>query len=163
MPLYDDLKMPLSDEELSRRRVLGLVGSSALIAAAIGTGVSFFRYLEPAVLFEEDTRIGVGRPEDISPGTILVLAKQHLFVVRTKDGFYALSSVCTHLGCMTQLLREQKEIACPCHGSRFELSGAVKRGPAPRPLPRVQITLERGLLIVDSSVRVAHDAILKVT
>ncbi len=163
MPLYDDLKLPLSDEELSRRRLLGLVGTSALVAAAIGTGVSFLRYLEPAVLFEEDTRVGIDRPEDITPGTVLVLAKQHIYVVRTHDGFYALSSVCTHLGCMTQYQREQNEIDCPCHGSRFELSGEVKKGPAPRPLPRLQITIDRGLLVVDSSVHVAHDALLKVS
>jgi nitrite reductase/ring-hydroxylating ferredoxin subunit len=163
MPLDDDLKLPLSDEELSRRRFLGTAGSAALAIAGIGTGVSALRYLEPAVLFEEDTRVGVGRPEDIAIGTVLVLAKQKIYVVRSAEGFYALSSTCTHLGCMTRWDREQGELACPCHGSRFHLDGKVKQGPAPKPLPRLELTLDRGILVVDSSRRVAPDAILRVS
>jgi nitrite reductase/ring-hydroxylating ferredoxin subunit len=162
MPLCDDLKLPLTDEELSRRRFLGLLGSGALGVAGLGTGISGLRYLEPAVFFEEDTRVGVGRPEDIPVGTVLVLPKQRIFVVRTSEGFFALSSVCTHLGCMTRYERELGELACPCHGSRYQLDGQVKQGPAPRALPRLQITVERGLLVVDSGRRVSADAILKV-
>jgi nitrite reductase/ring-hydroxylating ferredoxin subunit len=163
VPLDDDLKLPLSDEELSRRRFLGACGSAALAVAGVGTGVSALRYLEPAVLFEEDTRVGVGRPEDIAVGTVLVLPKQKIYVVRSAEGFFALSSTCTHLGCMTRYEREQGVIACPCHGSRFQLDGKVKQGPAPRALPRLEIVVERGVLVVDSSRKVAADAILKVT
>jgi len=162
MPLDDDLRLPLTHEELSRRRFLGAAGSAALTIAGVGTLVSTVRYLEPAVLFEEDTRVGVGRPEDISVGTVLVLPQHKIYVVRSDEGFYALSSVCTHLGCMTRFERGKHEIDCPCHGSRFFLDGRVKQGPAPRPLPRLEITLDRGILVVDSSHRVAADAILKV-
>jgi cytochrome b6-f complex iron-sulfur subunit len=163
MPLDDDLKMPLTVEELTRRRFLGVAGSAALTVAGVGTAVSAVRYLEPAVLFEEDTRVGVGRPEDIAVGTVLVLPRQKILVVRSSDGFYALSSTCTHLGCMTRYDRDKGELACPCHGSRFHLDGKVKQGPAPRALPRLQITVERGQLIVDSGRRGAAAPILKVT
>jgi Rieske Fe-S protein len=160
MPLCDDLALPLSDEELSRRHFLGLVGGGALGAAGLGTAVTALRFLEPSVLYEEDTRIGVGRPEDIPVGTVLVLPKHKIYVVRAAAGFYALSSVCTHLGCMTRY--EAGQIACPCHGSRFTLDGRVHAGPAPRPLPRLQITVDRGVLVVDTAVRVAPDALVKV-
>ena len=163
MPLDDDLKLPVTDEELSRRRFLGLLGSGALGVAGLGTAVSLVRFLEPAVLFEEEARVGVGRPEEIAIGAVLVLPKQKIYVVRSKDGFYALGSTCTHLGCMTRYDKEQGALACPCHGSRFHLDGTVAQGPAPRPLPRLQITLERGVLVVDASVKVAPDALLKVT
>jgi len=162
MPLDDDLALPLTDQELSRRRFLALVGSGALGAAALGTGITAFRFLEPNVFFEEDSRVGVGRPEEIAPGTVLSLPKHKIYVVRSDAGFFALSSVCTHLGCMTRYERDANQIACPCHGSRFQLDGHVKQGPAPKPLPRLQITLERGVLVVDSSKRVAADALLKV-
>jgi cytochrome b6-f complex iron-sulfur subunit len=162
MPLHDDLSLPLTDEELSRRRFLALVGSGALSAAALGTAVTAMRFLEPSVFFEEDTRVGVGRPEDIAVGSVLVLPKHKMYVVRTPQGFFALSSVCTHLGCMTRWEREAGVIACPCHGSRFQLDGQVRQGPAPKSLPRLAITLERGVLVVDSAKRVAPDAILKV-
>ena len=125
--------------------------------------VSAFLYLEPAVLFEEDTRFGVGRPEEIPVGTVLVLPKQKVYVVRSAEGFYALSSTCTHLGCMTTYDRDHHELACPCHGSRFHLDGSVAQGPAPHPLPRLQLTVERGVLVVDSGRHVAGDVLLKVT
>jgi Rieske Fe-S protein len=162
MPLLDDLSLPLSDEELTRRRFLGLVGSGALGAAGVGTALTTLRFLEPNVLYEEDSRVAVGRPEEIAPGTVLVLPKHKIYVVRTAEGFYALSSVCTHLGCMTRFEREQGQLACPCHGSRFTLDGHVKQGPAPRSLPRLQLTLERGVLVVDAARHVAPDALLKV-
>jgi nitrite reductase/ring-hydroxylating ferredoxin subunit len=163
MPLDDDLKLPLTDRELQRRRFLVGVGSGALVVAGIGAAASSFSYLEPAVLFEEDSRVGVGRPEDIAVGTVLVLPKQKIYVVRDAHGFYALGSTCTHLGCMTRLDRDKSVIGCPCHGSRFHLDGQVAEGPAQRALPRLQISLDRGVLVVDSSVHVARDAILKVT
>jgi cytochrome b6-f complex iron-sulfur subunit len=158
--LHDDLSLPPSDEELTRRRFLGIVGTSALTVAGLGTAAVTLRFLEPNVLFEEDTRVGVGRPEDIAVGAVLVLPKHKLYVVRAPGGFFALSSVCTHLGCMTR--HEEGQIACPCHGSRFHLDGTVARGPAPRALPRLQITVERGVLVVDSAVRVAPDALYQV-
>jgi cytochrome b6-f complex iron-sulfur subunit len=61
--------------------------------------------------------------------------------VRTSAGFYAVSAVCTHLGCITQWKEEAKIIACPCHGSKFKPDGAKIEGPAPRPLPHFAISL----------------------
>jgi cytochrome b6-f complex iron-sulfur subunit len=160
MPLVDDLSLPLTEEELSRRKFMALVGSGALTVAGLGTAVTTLSFLEPAVLFEEDARVGVGRPEDIAVGTVLVLAKHKTYVMRSAEGFYALSSTCTHLGCMTR--HENGAIACPCHGSRFSLDGRVTAGPAPRPLPRLQLSVERGVLVVDTSRVVAPDFVLKV-
>lgn len=162
MPLDDDLLLPLTEEELTRRKFLGAVGGGALTIACCGTAVAAVKYLEPPVLFEEDSRVAVGRPEEIAPGTVLVLPKQKIYVVRTADGFYALSSVCTHLGCMTRYDKEGAQLACPCHGSRFELDGSVRHGPAPKPLPRLHVAIERGLLVVDTAKRVPHDTLLKV-
>jgi Rieske Fe-S protein len=163
MPLVDDLSLPLTEAELSRRKFLALVGSGALTVAGVGTAVTSLSFLEPTVLFEEDTRVGVGRPEDIAVGAVLVLPKQKLFVVRSSDGFFALSSTCTHLGCMTRWDGTRGEIDCPCHGSRFHLDGSVLAGPAPRALPRLHLFVERGVLIVDTSKQVAPDFLLKVT
>ena len=149
MPLCDDLKLPVTDEELGRRKFLGLVGSGALGAAALGTAITAVRYLEPSVLYEEDSRFVIGRPEDIAIGTVVVLAKQKVYVVRTKEGYIALSSTCTHLGCMTR--HEEGGFACPCHGSRFALDGTVTGGPAPRPLPLLELVIDRGQLVVDAA------------
>ena len=59
--------------------------------------------------------------------------------------FLAVRGVCTHLGCVPQIEREEgKRIVgewwpggfiCPCHQSAFDYAGRVIRGPAPRNLP----------------------------
>jgi cytochrome b6-f complex iron-sulfur subunit len=162
MPLDDDLSLPTSEEEYARRKILTLLGAGALTAAGLGTTITTLRFLEPNVVFEEDARVGVGRPEDIAMGTVLVISKHKLYVFRSPAGFYALSSVCTHLGCMTRYVPENAQLACPCHGSRFSLDGKVTAGPAPRPLRRLLITLERGVLVVDSSKQVGVDSVFQV-
>ncbi|MEO1733438.1 MAG: ubiquinol-cytochrome c reductase iron-sulfur subunit, partial [Pseudomonadota bacterium] len=44
--------------------------------------------------------------------------------------------VCTHLGCVP--LADAGEFGgwfCPCHGSHYDLSGRIRKGPAPENLP----------------------------
>lgn len=53
----------------------------------------------------------------------------------TKAGeLRAISAKCTHAGCTVQW-QDKGELFCPCHGSRFDLSGKVLLGPATAPLP----------------------------
>ena len=162
MPLIDDLTVPLSDDERTRRAFLQAAGAGALALAGLGTGVTAIRYLWPEVLFEPDTRFRIGRPEDIPVGTLTVLPAQRLFVVHDQAGFYAMSAVCTHLGCLAQYERDANRILCPCHGSRFATDGQVTQGPAPRPLTRLQLTLERGVLVVDVAKTVEPGMVLTV-
>jgi rieske iron-sulfur protein len=61
------------------------------------------------------------------------------------DGVVAYSAICTHLGCAVfAALNQNGEIACPCHGSRYDPAhgAAVVGGPAPRPLPALPIAID---------------------
>lgn len=162
MPLIDDLTVPLSDDERTRRAFLQAAGAGALGLAGVGTGITAIRYLWPEVLFEPDTRFRIGRPDEIPAGTLTVLPKQKIFVVHDAAGFYAMSAVCTHLGCLAQYERDASRILCPCHGSRFSTDGQVVQGPAPRPLPRLLLTVERGVLVVDVGKVVGLETVLRV-
>jgi cytochrome b6-f complex iron-sulfur subunit len=162
MPLIDDLKMPLEDEELGRREFLGWLGGGAMTIAALGTGITSVRYLWPEVLFEEESRYRIGKPEDIPVGTLVALPEQKIYVVHEAHGFFAMTATCTHLGCLTQYEKENNRIFCPCHGSRFSTAGEVTAGPAPKPLPRLLLTLEQGVLVVDANKIVEPDVMLKV-
>ena len=63
--------------------------------------------------------------------------------VDTGSAVVAYSAVCTHDGCTVGWDAEAKEIACPCHGSRFAAAdGSVVNGPARDPLGSVAVTVD---------------------
>ena len=67
----------------------------------------------------------------------LVYRESRIAVVRDGERYHALSLVCTHLGCTVEVT--PKAVVCPCHGSVFDRSGKVVRGPADRPLERYEV------------------------
>lgn len=54
----------------------------------------------------------------------------------------AFSAVCTHQGCT--VAADGAGLRCPCHGSTYDLTGANTAGPAPSPLPKVEVTVTGG-------------------
>jgi cytochrome b6-f complex iron-sulfur subunit len=149
--------------EPSRRDVLARLGIGACAVAAAGSGLVTLQFLEPKVLFEPPTTFRAGNPVDYPEGTVRFHKEQKAYVVGGAGGVYALSAVCTHLGCITRYLSDEGVIACPCHGSRFDLEGNVVHGPAPRPLPWIEVKEEAttGTLLVDTSVVVPHGKAVK--
>jgi cytochrome b6-f complex iron-sulfur subunit len=86
-----------------------------------------------------------------------------VYIVRAEKGLWAMSAVCTHLGCITQWKPESNQIACPCHGSKFGRNGNVEAGPAPRTLPHFAVRLTAdGALEVDKLETVKEGEILRV-
>jgi len=59
-------------------------------------------------------------------------------VINTGQSLFALTAVCTHLGCIVQWDEASQEIVCPCHAAKYDLNGNVKSGPAPKPLTLVK-------------------------
>ncbi len=155
---------PIVPPTFSRRHFLELLGIGAVGATALGSLILGARYLSPNVVKEPPTRFKIGLPENYPPGSVTVNKEQKVFIVRAKEGyFYALSAVCTHLGCIANWKAEEGIVACPCHGSKFDKDGNVIAGPAPRPLPRFAMSLDdQGMLVVDKSVIVGEESILKV-
>jgi cytochrome b6-f complex iron-sulfur subunit len=149
---------------ISRRFFFESIGLGAIGIAAIGSIVLTGEYLSPNVVREPPMKFKAGKPEDYPPGSVTLDVNQKVFIVRAKEGyFYALSAVCTHLGCITNWKPDQGIIACPCHGSKFNTDGIRIAGPAPRPLPRFSMVLDdQGQLVVDKSVVVSEETTLKV-
>jgi cytochrome b6-f complex iron-sulfur subunit len=154
-----------SHEKLpTRRYFLEALSVGALGLTAIGSLVLTGEYLSPNVVREPPTKFIAGPPENFPPGSVTLNKEQKVYIVRAKEGyFYALSAVCTHLGCITNWKPDQGIVACPCHGSKFDKEGRKIEGPAPRPLQRFSISLDdRGSLVVDRSVIVGEETTLKV-
>ncbi len=149
---------------VSRRYFLEIIGGGAIGVVAAGSAVLTAQYLSPNVLYEPPLKFKAGTVESFPPDSVTLVVDQKSYVVRAKEGyFYAMSAVCTHLGCITGWKADEGIIACPCHGSKFDRQGNVIAGPAPRPLPRYSISLEeRNELIVDKAAIVDEETILKV-
>ncbi len=80
---------------------------------------------------------------DVAGSRVITLPGEKLLVVRTAaDGFAVLSAVCTHAGCTVRYDAPSDQVACPCHGSRYSLAGAVAQGPAARSLKRYLTTYD---------------------
>ena len=156
--------------EVGRRSMLAVVVSavctwvvlawSSMIAASVVSLLATARFMMPNVLVEPPTKFKIGPPNDYAPGTVSTKwqAQFNIWVVNAEvDGapvIYALSTVCTHLGCTPNWLEGEQKFKCPCHGSGFYKSGVNFEGPAPRPLERVGLRLaEDGMLEVDKSVK----------
>jgi cytochrome b6-f complex iron-sulfur subunit len=148
------------DEAGPSRREFFLAGCAAIGVATAGFAASTLRYLVPSVLYEPPARFNIGNPGGFPPGSVTFLEDRRLFVFNGADGFFAVSSVCTHLGCNVK--RGGPGFECPCHGSRFDENGRVVHGPAPAPLPWFALSLSpRGDVIVDLDRRVGPDFRLK--
>ena len=66
------------------------------------------------------------------------------------DGLMALYQRCVHLGCRVPFCQASQWFECPCHGSKYNLVGEYKLGPAPRGLDRFPLKSENGTLTVNT-------------
>jgi cytochrome b6-f complex iron-sulfur subunit len=145
---------------LTRRAWMGLAWgafSAASAAALAATG----RFMFPNVLNEPPQQFKAGFPNEYGMGVDERWKEKFgIWIVRVADedvdphgpGFYALITVCTHLGCTPNYLSAENKFKCPCHGSGYRLTGVNFEGPAPRPLERARIVLaDDGQILVDKS------------
>ena len=149
---------PTSDgtEQISRKTFINwlTIGWLAFAAATGGFFTVIIRFLFPNVLFEPPQSFKIGVPDDFAPNTVDLRFKKefNVWIVRKEKDIFALSTVCTHLGCTPNWLGAENKFKCPCHGSGFRMTGVNFEGPAPRPLERYRIILaDDGQIVVDKN------------
>ena len=145
--MTDDRTVPREPPDLLPRRMF-MMGCFGIGAATAGFLAATIRYLVPNVLYEPSRRFKIGPPSGFPSGSVTFVPDRQLYVFNEADGFYAISSVCTHLGCTVR--RAGMGFECPCHGSQFDENGRVVRGPAPKPLAWYALSLSpHEQLVVD--------------
>ena len=111
----------------TRRRFLWIVGLLALCYPIL----RFLGYKIPTQprLVEIKTTL--------APGAFFLGPDFILF--ENKQGPWAVSRKCTHLGCKINYREKEGFLECPCHQSRFTPEGAVIQGPSQKSLPRFKV------------------------
>nr|WP_321466633.1 ubiquinol-cytochrome c reductase iron-sulfur subunit [uncultured Desulfobulbus sp.] len=66
-----------------------------------------------------------------------------LFAGEEPEKPYAVSRICTHLGCRVNYQQDHQLIECPCHQSRFTSRGIRISGPAEKNLPSYEVSLKK--------------------
>jgi cytochrome b6-f complex iron-sulfur subunit len=123
-----------------RRDFLGL---TAIWGAVIAMGTALagvMRLPKPAVQPGPLRVFKLGDPSQFAVGSVTRVEAGNFFLFREEQGYHAISSVCTHLGCIVAR-NEEEGFACPCHGSRFSPDGSVVGGPAPTALSWLELAL----------------------
>lgn len=137
-------------EGVSRRDFLGLASLWAAILSLAAVFGGIFKMTKASVHYEESKVFKIGKPDEFPVGTVKKLDDKNVYIFTDNDGIYAISSICTHLGCI--VANTEWGFQCPCHGSKFNKDGKVIGGPAPRPLPWHEVSKHvDGNLIVDAA------------
>jgi len=116
----DDAKMPLTPADI-------VAGAKPIVGWALDPASAVMR------AGSRFNRLVIGR---VGPGD---------------DDVFAYTAICTHDGCdVTDWLKDEHMLSCPCHYSKFDPKdhGRVKDGPAPRALPQLPLTVSDGKLVV---------------
>ena len=146
----------------TRRDFLGVAAAWSAVGAFVMAMLGSVRLLVPSVLPEPNSRVKLGKPAQFARGSSTYFQRCRLWVFRDDDGFHAVSSVCTHLGCVAERDAEGQYL-CPCHGSKFDDQGNVLSGPAPKGLVWVELSISpEGQLVADTLKPVARGTKLAV-
>ena len=77
------------------------------------------------------------------------LAGQEIILIRSSDSeIRGLNAKCTHQNCPLKYTAKTKTLDCSCHGSSFDLSGKVLKGPATKNLKTYPASLKDGRIII---------------
>ena len=150
-----------SPEDIGRRRMLSWLSGVGLCGSAMIAAASNLVFIKPRATYGQPAKFAIGKPDDFPAGARISLDTRRVCVVREGDKIAAISTTCTHLGCIVSVA--ETGFACPCHGSHYDQDGNVTSGPAPKALAWYQVTLApNGDLYVDKDNEVEAGSYLKV-
>lgn len=71
-------------------------------------------------------------------------------VIESKEAIrdYGINAVCTHLGCVVPWNTAENKYKCPCHGSQYDETGKVIRGPAPHSLALAHAKVDNDKIVL---------------
>jgi len=151
----------LSEPQVGRRRFLAWLSGVGIAGSAVLGSLATFFFIRPRTTYGQPNRFKIGRPEEFPPGSRIAIDPKRVCIVREGNKVAAISTTCTHLGCI--VAPSATGFQCPCHGSRFDVDGNVTGGPAPKALAWYAMTLTpSGELEVDKDSEIQTGTYLSV-
>ncbi len=128
-----------SNQKISRKKFIKWIFNLLLLPFA-------FLWYKSVERKEAQKKQDVILPKDLPKG---VSFHDKVIAVNTDNEFKIFSSRCSHLGCKIDKI-ENGKLICPCHGSTYNLEGAVTKGPASKSLQTLQYKIDdkKGMIIV---------------
>lgn len=149
-------------ECMTRRDFLGRSAMFACLASWVLAGIGLLKFPKPALLPDISRVFKIGKPDEFPIGTKKIFEKRKVMIIRDKEGIFAISLICPHLGCIVAD-KGDEGFSCPCHGSKFDRKGYVQSGPAPKPLQWLSMSLHpSGKLLINAGKGVPVGTKLKV-
>ncbi len=145
--LFPDAREPL---RLTRR---GGLTALASVAAGVLVGVGLDRELPGLGHPGLPSLVGPnGRWYDVADAAGVPPGAARRFSAGGVDGYllneggrvYALSAICTHMGCHIDWHAAHARFGCLCHGAAFSRHGHVVAGVPPAPLPAIAVRVHQG-------------------
>ena len=125
---------------LSRRDFLNLLSRILLSLSGILGLAGIVRFFIPPLEKSPKTVFDLGPAEQFPLGSRTYLPEAQAMLIHTYAGYIAISLLCPHLGC--QVNDEGNRFNCPCHGSSFNDSGKLVRGPAKTDLNKLSLNTD---------------------
>jgi cytochrome b6-f complex iron-sulfur subunit len=158
--LHDRLHSP--PRRIDRRTVLSSVGALAaglLGGTGLGRGILLDAPTSPLprqqpIVSQEGTWFEVAAVADVPEGAVRTFTAGAVrgVLINQHGKVWAISSICTHMGCILNLQAEDRKLVCPCHGAEYDLQGIPTVGrrypPNLRPLPEVEVRVSAAIIEV---------------
>ncbi len=136
----------------SKRKLLSMIAMFTGIVISHGFfGAYIFRFILPKKREIKFRKTLISNTKKIPTGQSFVftdLKGNSIILANTTEGFKAISTTCTHLGCQVHWDQVENSFVCPCHNAYFDTDGNVVSGPAPRPLERFDVKLDNDNIFV---------------
>ena len=134
--------------DLGRRQFMNLLTFGTITGTVLGASYPIIKYFIPpssgATGGGITAKDALGKDvevtaflEEHNPGARVLVqglkGDPTYLVVKNEGGLesYGINSICTHLGCVVPWNTNENKFMCPCHGSQYDATGKVVRGPAP--------------------------------
>ena len=139
----DDEGADIDARRLNRRELLTYAWGAAVVLLAAESGVTVFLFIQPRFRSGEfGGTFRLGSVAELPQAGALpppVNTDGKFWLIHSDEGLRALYVVCTHLGCLYKWSETNSRFECPCHGSKFTLTGDYIEGPAPRSLDQFEV------------------------